>query len=224
MDLALTEGGFCDLTDDFCGAGCTTGPCKEDDWKSLSCDITNDEEKPGADRWREAETGFAFDEAINKWLDATGDGLETLFGEEKDDTRLEFPRFISAALGGPTGMRCRELVDRNGCYNYSDCENECDGPGTNLVLNSFVALNNKDSALRVMHAFNTWWYKNGQTNNPRPDEETDINASDMLSDIINMEIRAPGLVWLPVSGGDEAYSNWENSLNGKGKSAHCPCH
>lgn len=39
-------------------------------------------------------------------------------------------------------MRCRELVDRHGCDNYSDCENEIDGPGANLVLNSFVSLNN----------------------------------------------------------------------------------
>ncbi|KAL6351859.1 hypothetical protein LRP88_14669 [Fusarium phalaenopsidis] len=485
-------GGFCGLTDEFCGAGCTSGPCKEVNWKSHSCDIANDEEKPGANRWREAEAGFAFDEAINKWLDATEDGLERFFGEEKDGTRLDFPGFISAALGGPTGMRCRELVDRNGCDNYSDCENESDGPGANLVLNSFVSLNNviwnwydqlgrtagyvqssmgdfsktfapvpnegmgltlildmisfgyvaigapmwktvfkkmnvikdgdnfavvegltkdligqgvtitKDAtragtqltsqntleervgnmirawyaatdslnqhffsgdplglndnldllkktiadgkfadasldlltaeeidqqARRAIYgqlipyawavgtsesspfllrsgkkcsdggrpdhvpgdapswwfsddngfdevfyllgaqgkdncvnedlftgfkcrdftrlpgikeldgfkwggvteedittaAFNTWWYKNEQTNNPRPDEETDINANDMLSDIIDMEIRAPGLVWLPICGGDEAHSNWENNLNGKGKSAHYPC-
>jgi hypothetical protein len=45
----------------------------------------------------------------------------------------------------------------------------------------------------------------------------------MLSDIIDMEIHAPGLVWLPVCGGDEAHNNWENNLNGKGKSAHYPC-
>ncbi|RSL42451.1 hypothetical protein CEP54_015476 [Fusarium duplospermum] len=43
-------------------------------------------------------------------------------------------------------------------------------------------------------AFNTWWYKNGQTNNPRSHEETDLSANGMLSNIIDMETRAPGLV------------------------------
>ncbi|KAF4464677.1 Glucan endo-13-alpha-glucosidase agn1 [Fusarium albosuccineum] len=485
-------GGFCGLTDEFCGAGCTSGPCKEVDWRSLSCDIAKDEEKPGADRWTEAEANFAFDEAVNKWLDATGDGLERFFGEEKDGTRLDFPRFIAAALGGPTGMRCRELVDRNGCDSFFDCETQSDGPGGNMVLNSFVSLNNilwnwydqlgrtagyvqssmgtfsstfapvpneglgltlildmisfgyvavgapmwktvfkkmnfikdgdnfgvvegltkdlitqgvtitKDAtragtqltsqntleervgnmvrawyastdqlnqhlfsgdplglndnldllkktiadgrfvdadldlmsaeeidqqARRAIYgqlipyawvvgsgetspfllrsgkkcneggrpshvpgdapgwcfsddkgfdevfyllgatgnegcvnedlftgfkcrdfnklpgigeldgtkwggvkeedlavaAFNTWWHRNGQTNADRPDEETDLNANQLLDDLIAIDIRAPGLVWLPVCDSDEAHTNWENKLNGKGRSAHFPC-
>ncbi|KAM0544350.1 hypothetical protein ACHAPJ_011886 [Fusarium lateritium] len=155
-------GGFCGLTDKFCGAGCISGPCKEVGWNSLSCDIAKDEEKPGVDRWREAEADFAFDEAINKWLDSTGDGLERFFGDEKDGTRLDFPRFISAALGGPSGMRCRELVDRNGCDSFFDCETQSDGPGGNLVLNSFVALNN-DLQLTLFKIIWNWYDQLGRT-------------------------------------------------------------
>ncbi|RSM14714.1 hypothetical protein CDV31_005296 [Fusarium ambrosium] len=134
-EICCGAGGFCGPTDELRGAGCTTGPCKEADWKSHWWDVANDEQKPGADRWREAEAGFALDKATNKWLDATGDGPQRFFGKEKDGTRLDSP-------SGLTGMGCRELVDRNGCGNYSDCENESDGPGANLLLNLCVSLNN----------------------------------------------------------------------------------
>ncbi|KAK7415132.1 hypothetical protein QQZ08_012431 [Neonectria magnoliae] len=101
-----------------------------------------------------------------------------------------------------TGFKCREFTRLPGIRNLTDrsgCKH------------------------RLQSVFNTWWYKNGQTNKSRPDEETAINANDMLLDIIDMEIRASGLVWLPVCGGDGAHSSWESNLSGKGKSAHCPC-
>lgn len=62
---------------------------------------------------------------------------------------------IPATLCGPTGMRCRKLVERNGCDNYSDCENESDGPDANLVLNSSVSLNNVGSPPRVTQSIDS---------------------------------------------------------------------
>ncbi|KAF7544468.1 hypothetical protein G7Z17_g9921 [Cylindrodendrum hubeiense] len=142
LGASCCNGGTCGWTDEKCGAGCTSGPCVEVNWKDIDCSVAEDTESAGNILWDNAQTDFVFEEALNSWLGASGTGLQRVFGGEGTGTSLTFSEYMAKYVGGPANMKCATLVDRNGCDSFLESCASADGPGGYLMLNSFIALNN----------------------------------------------------------------------------------
>ncbi|KAH7160632.1 hypothetical protein EDB81DRAFT_878981 [Dactylonectria macrodidyma] len=101
-----------------CGAGCTSSPCIEVDWRSIDCAVAEDAKAGGNIPWENSQTDFVFEEALNSWLSATGTGSQQFFGDEGTGTSLTCSEYMVKYVRGPANMKCATLVDRNGCDGF----------------------------------------------------------------------------------------------------------
>lgn len=88
------------------------------------------------DRWDALHVKEAWDDAVKNWQLV-----------DKSNSNLGFVESVSHFLGGPPGMACGTMADRNGCNAFiQDCSS-VDTPAGYLILNSLIAIQGVSSEI-----------------------------------------------------------------------------